>query len=95
MRVSVRVFEEELWKVRTTSVDFYCFLSEDWGEFKNGMYVEDERDKAFLDAIKVVKMKLNSFTSQSGQSQIRLVKLCELCHHFFKWNHLPPVTELW
>ena len=47
MMVSVLVFEEELRKVRTTSTDFFCFLSEDWGEFKNGMYVEDERDKVF------------------------------------------------
>lgn len=36
MRVSVLVFEEER-KVRTTSTDFFCFLSEDWDVLKNGI----------------------------------------------------------
>ena len=53
------VFEEELRKVRTTSTDFFCFLSEDWDVLKNDIW----------DAIKVEKMKRNSFTPQSGQSQ--------------------------
>ena len=36
MRVSVLVFEEER-KVRTTSTDFFCFLSEDWDVLKIGI----------------------------------------------------------
>lgn len=36
MRVFVLVFEEER-KVRTTSTDFFCFLSEDWDVLKNGI----------------------------------------------------------
>ena len=36
MRVSVLVFEEER-KVRTISIDFFCFLSEDWDVLKNGI----------------------------------------------------------
>ena len=38
MAVTVLLFAAELQKVRTTSI-----LSEDWGEFQNGMYVEGGR----------------------------------------------------
>ena len=33
--------------VLTTCTDSFQFLSENWGKFKNGVYVGGERDKAF------------------------------------------------